>query len=70
MPDLDAVRLAGLDGRAAAVNVINLSSVGGLTVEPGIGWYNVTKAAVVHLTRQLAYELGPGAGSTPWPRAW
>jgi NAD(P)-dependent dehydrogenase (short-subunit alcohol dehydrogenase family) len=24
-----------------------------------IGWYNVTKAAVVHLTRQLAYELAP-----------
>jgi len=40
--------------------VINVSSVGGLSVEPGIGWYNVTKAAVVHLTRQLAYELGPG----------
>ncbi len=29
-------------------------------VEPGIGWYNVTKAAVAHLTRQLACELGPG----------
>jgi NAD(P)-dependent dehydrogenase (short-subunit alcohol dehydrogenase family) len=41
-------------------SVINLSSVGGLSVEAGIGWYNVTKAAVVHLTRQLAYEMGPG----------
>jgi NAD(P)-dependent dehydrogenase (short-subunit alcohol dehydrogenase family) len=39
--------------------VLNLSSVGGISVEPGIGWYNVTKAAVSHLTRQLAYELGP-----------
>jgi len=39
--------------------VLNLASVGGLSVEPGIGWYNVTKAAVIHLTRQLAYELGP-----------
>ncbi len=39
--------------------VINVSSVGGLSVEPGIGWYNVTKAAVAHLTRQLAFELGP-----------
>jgi len=29
-------------------------------VEGGIGWYNVTKAAVIHLTRQLAAELGPG----------
>jgi NAD(P)-dependent dehydrogenase (short-subunit alcohol dehydrogenase family) len=41
-------------------SVLNLSSVGGLAVEPGIGWYNVTKAAVAHLTRQLAYELAPG----------
>jgi NAD(P)-dependent dehydrogenase (short-subunit alcohol dehydrogenase family) len=41
-------------------NVINVSSVGALMVEPGIGWYNVTKAAVAHLTRQLACELGPG----------
>jgi NAD(P)-dependent dehydrogenase (short-subunit alcohol dehydrogenase family) len=39
--------------------VINVSSVGGLSVEPGIGWYNVTKAAVAHLTRQLTFELGP-----------
>lgn len=41
-------------------SIVNLSSVGGLTPEPGIGWYNVTKAAVVHITRQLAYELAPG----------
>jgi NAD(P)-dependent dehydrogenase (short-subunit alcohol dehydrogenase family) len=41
-------------------SVINVSSVGALSVEPGIGWYNVTKAAVAHLTRQLACELGPG----------
>ncbi|HXQ43673.1 MAG TPA: SDR family oxidoreductase [Acidimicrobiales bacterium] len=40
--------------------VINVSSVGALSVEPGIGWYNVTKAAVAHLTRQLAAELCPG----------
>ncbi len=40
-------------------SVINVSSVGALSVEPGIGWYNVTKAAVAHLTRQLAGELGP-----------
>ncbi len=39
--------------------VLNVSSIGGLSVEPGIGWYNVTKAAVAHLTRQLAYELAP-----------
>ncbi len=39
--------------------VLNLASIGGLSVEPGIGWYNVTKAAVIHLTSQLAGELGP-----------
>lgn len=39
--------------------IVNVASVGGLLVEPGIAWYNVTKAAVIHLTRQLAYELGP-----------
>ncbi len=40
-------------------SVINVSSVGGLEVEPNIGWYNVTKAAVLHITRQLAFELAP-----------
>ncbi len=39
--------------------VLNIASVGGLSVEGGIGWYNVTKAAVIHLTAQLAGELGP-----------
>lgn len=40
--------------------VINLASIGGLSVEAGIGIYNTTKAAVIHLTRNLAHELGPG----------
>jgi NAD(P)-dependent dehydrogenase (short-subunit alcohol dehydrogenase family) len=45
---------AGLHG-----SVINVSSIGGLGVEPNIGWYNVTKAAVLHITKQLSYELAP-----------
>jgi NAD(P)-dependent dehydrogenase (short-subunit alcohol dehydrogenase family) len=45
---------AGLGG-----SIINVASIGGLGVEPGIGWYNVTKAAVLHITRQLAFELAP-----------
>ena len=49
----EAVR-AGLRG-----TVINVASVGGLGVEPNIGWYNVTKAAVLHITRQLSFELAP-----------
>jgi NAD(P)-dependent dehydrogenase (short-subunit alcohol dehydrogenase family) len=40
--------------------VINLASIGGIGVEPAIGYYNVTKAAVIHLTKHLASELGPG----------
>jgi NAD(P)-dependent dehydrogenase (short-subunit alcohol dehydrogenase family) len=40
--------------------VINLSSIGGLGVEPGIGYYATTKAAVIHITRHLAEELAPG----------
>jgi NAD(P)-dependent dehydrogenase (short-subunit alcohol dehydrogenase family) len=39
--------------------VVNIASVGGLVVDPYIGYYNATKAAMLHLTRQLAYELGP-----------
>lgn len=39
--------------------VINMASVGAYSVEANIGFYNATKAALVHLTRQLASELGP-----------
>ena len=31
----------------------------GLTVSPNLGIYHVTKAALIHLTRQLALELAP-----------
>jgi len=41
-------------------SVVNVASVGGLLTEPGIGYYNATKAALIHLTRQLAAELAPG----------
>ena len=40
--------------------VLNIASIGGLGPEPGLGWYNVTKSAVIHLTKQLAFELAPG----------
>jgi len=38
--------------------VINVASVGGLRPGIGLGVYNVTKAGVIMLTRQLARELG------------
>ena len=52
-----AVR-AGL-GREAGAAVLNVASVGGLRAGSPIGAYNASKAAVIHLTRQLASELGP-----------
>jgi len=40
--------------------IVNVASIGGLGPEPSIGWYNVTKAAVIHLSKQFAWELAPG----------
>jgi NAD(P)-dependent dehydrogenase (short-subunit alcohol dehydrogenase family) len=40
--------------------VLNIASIGGMGVEPTIGVYNGTKAALIHLTRTLAAELAPG----------
>jgi NAD(P)-dependent dehydrogenase (short-subunit alcohol dehydrogenase family) len=40
--------------------IINVASVGGLRTDGGgLGIYNLTKAALIHLTRQLAGEIGP-----------
>jgi NAD(P)-dependent dehydrogenase (short-subunit alcohol dehydrogenase family) len=41
--------------------VINISSVGGFATNEALGVYDVTKAALIHLTKQLAAELGPQA---------
>jgi NAD(P)-dependent dehydrogenase (short-subunit alcohol dehydrogenase family) len=48
---------AGMAQRGGTV--INMASIGGVLTEPGLGYYNATKAAVIHLTRQLAVELAP-----------
>jgi NAD(P)-dependent dehydrogenase (short-subunit alcohol dehydrogenase family) len=40
-------------------SVINISSVGGISGTSGIGAYNITKAALIHLTKVLAVELAP-----------
>ncbi|AII10904.1 SDR family oxidoreductase [Rhodococcus opacus] len=39
--------------------IVNITSAGALTVSPGLGTYDGTKAALVALTRQLAWELSP-----------
>jgi NAD(P)-dependent dehydrogenase (short-subunit alcohol dehydrogenase family) len=54
----EAVRRTDI-GFAERGCVVNLSSVTGDTPSPGIGMYGVSKAAVSHLTRTLAAELGP-----------
>ncbi|MBD2759692.1 SDR family oxidoreductase [Yimella sp. cx-573] len=40
-------------------SIVNVASVAGLRPAPGIAMYGVSKAAVVHLTEELAVELGP-----------
>jgi NAD(P)-dependent dehydrogenase (short-subunit alcohol dehydrogenase family) len=40
-------------------SIVSIGSVGGLAPGPWIGAYNVSKAALHHLTRQLALELAP-----------
>ena len=39
--------------------VVNVASVAGLRTAPGIACYGASKAAVIHLTEELAVELGP-----------
>ena len=41
-------------------NVVNLASIGGMTVSDVIGIYDTTKAALIHLTKILASDLSPG----------
>lgn len=39
--------------------IVNIGSAGGINPSPFIGAYNVSKAALHHLTRQLAHEMAP-----------
>lgn len=41
-------------------SIVAVGSVGGLAPGPLLGAYNVSKAALHHLVRQLAHELAPG----------
>lgn len=40
-------------------SVINISSIGGISPEPLLGLYSVSKAALISLTKVLAAEWGP-----------
>ncbi|WP_409484049.1 SDR family oxidoreductase [Arsenicicoccus dermatophilus] len=39
--------------------IVNVGSVAGLRAAPGIAFYGASKAALLHLTEELAVELGP-----------
>jgi len=49
---------AGL-GRESGAAVVNIASVAGLRPSPPIGLYGASKAALLHLTAELALELAP-----------
>ena len=40
-------------------SVVNVASVAGLRPSPFMGAYNISKAGLIHMTRQLAMELAP-----------
>lgn len=40
--------------------VLNMASVGGLRTGPMLGAYNISKAGLIHMTKQLALEMAPG----------
>ncbi|GLZ09227.1 3-oxoacyl-ACP reductase [Actinomadura sp. NBRC 104412] len=40
--------------------IVNVASVAGLRPSPGIAFYGASKAMLIHLTKNLAVELGPG----------
>ncbi len=54
----EEVRKLGL-GRRAGASIVNVASIAGLRPSPGIGVYGASKAALIHVTAQLALELAP-----------
>ncbi|GAA1239343.1 hypothetical protein GCM10009657_13750 [Oryzihumus leptocrescens] len=39
--------------------VVNVASIAGLGATGMLGWYAVSKAALIHLTTELGHQLGP-----------
>jgi len=46
-------------GLSEGGSIVNISSISGVRPAPGIAFYGVTKAALIHLTEELAVELAP-----------
>lgn len=40
-------------------SIVNVASIGGTYPVPRVGVYNVTKAAVIHMTKQMGLEMAP-----------
>jgi len=45
--------------KQAGGSIVNVASVGGLQPGTALGAYNISKAALIHMTRQLAFEFAP-----------
>jgi NAD(P)-dependent dehydrogenase (short-subunit alcohol dehydrogenase family) len=41
-------------------SIINISSIGAVVTSSVLGVYDISKSALIHLTKQLGAELGPG----------
>jgi NAD(P)-dependent dehydrogenase (short-subunit alcohol dehydrogenase family) len=41
-----------------AGSIVNISSIGGVSPEPGLGMYSMSKAALISLTKVMAQEWG------------
>lgn len=54
----EQARQAGLGTREGAA-IVNVASTAGQRPAPGIGVYGASKAALIHVTAQLALELAP-----------
>jgi NAD(P)-dependent dehydrogenase (short-subunit alcohol dehydrogenase family) len=46
-------------GLSQGGSIVNISSVSGVRPSPGIAFYGVSKAALIHLTEELSIELAP-----------
>jgi len=55
--DLGKMVLPSFQERGGGV-IINISSIGGIRPEPGLGMYSVSKAALLSLTKVMAKEWG------------
>jgi len=55
----ERARRLGL-GQHSGAAVVNIASIAGIKPSPPIGMYGASKAALIHVTAELAVELAPG----------